>query len=356
MDVSTVNRTDALSFDASENYAVNRQPFDLRGAKLFANQMRWARWLTGHCRSRVDVMHCGDIRPVGYAVRWTHMRTGIPYMLYVNGGDLLRERSKAARSWLKRESARYLFGNAAGIVANSTWCAALASDVMREIGITAPPPVAAIDLGTDPAQFRPPDHTRGAGTSQIILTVARLVPHKGQDIAIRALSALSDEFPELQYVIVGTGEDEARLRDLAAELIVTDRVSFAGRMDDEELKDAYATSTLYVGLSRVDQEINAEGFGISFVEAAASGLPVVAGDSGGVRSAVRDGETGIVVPPTDAAAAASAIRLLLRDPALRARMGEAGRAAVENHYNWDRVAAETREFVRACITRHPSTA
>jgi phosphatidylinositol alpha-1,6-mannosyltransferase len=97
----------------------------------------------------------------------------------------------------------------------------------------------------------------------------------------------------------------------------------------------------------VDDGINVEGFGISFVEAGASGTPSVAGDSGGVRSAVRDGETGIVVPPDDVSALAAAIRRLLADTALRERMGLAARRAVEEHYNWDRVARETDAFARA---------
>ena len=122
------------------------------------------------------------------------------------------------------------------------------------------------------------------------------------------------------------------------------RVIFAGALDEKDLPEAYATSTVYVGPSRVDSEINVEGFGISFLEASASGLPVVAGDSGGVRSAVRDGQTGFVVPPGDVPAVAEAIARLLRDATHRAAVGAEGRRAVESHYNWARVARETRDF------------
>lgn len=82
-------------------------------------------------------------------------------------------------------------------------------------------------------------------------------------------------FPELRYIIVGEGVDEARLRALAKELGVSDRIGFVGPMRDDELPEAYATSTIYLGASRVDNEINVEGFGISFLEAAASGVPAV---------------------------------------------------------------------------------
>ena len=120
-------------------------------------------------------------------------------------------------------------------------------------------------------------------------------------------------------------------------------------MRDDELPETYATSTVYLGASRVDKEINVEGFGISFLEAGASGIPSVAGDSGGVRSAVRDGETGIVVPPTDADAIADAIRSLLLNPDRRKQMGRAARHAVETHYNWDRVARDTRDFTSQVV-------
>jgi glycosyltransferase involved in cell wall biosynthesis len=350
MSVSTVASPGAASFDQHEDYRIFRQPFPFQRANRFSNQLRWARWLTSNRAPKFDVLHCGNIRPVGYGVRWANRRLGIPYLVYVNGGDLLRERRKAERSAVKRMSARSIMGNAAGIVATSKWVAQLATDVMNEVGVETLPPVAALDLGTDPVHFNPSRDTGalrrrwGVGDAPIMLTVARLVPHKGQDMGIRALAMLARDFPQLRYIMVGEGHDELRLRELARELGVSDKVGFVGPMRDDELPEAYATSTIYLGTSRVDREINVEGFGISFLEAGASGVPSIAGDSGGVRSAVRDDETGIVVPPTDLDAIADAIRSLLVNAERRRQMGRAARHAVETHYNWDRVARDTREF------------
>lgn len=355
MEVSTISASDGRAFDAGESYPIHRQSFSFDEANRFANQIRWGRWLMRHCQKRIDVIHCGNIRPVGYAVTWPHARLRIPYLLYVNGGDLLREKAKSEHSRLKRAGARRILGEAAGIVATSSWVAELAGEVMQTVGIESMPPVGAFDLGTDPDRFHPSRDTGalrarwGVGQEPLLITVARLVPHKGQDTAIRALAALRAEFPGLRYVMVGDGHDEQRLRDLARDLGVADRVVFAGALGDDELAEAYATSTLYVGLSRVDREINVEGFGISFLEAASSEVPSIAGDSGGVRSAVRDGETGIVVPPTDIPAIAAAIDSLLRDDTRRTAMGRAARLAVETHYNWNRVARETRDFTYAVI-------
>jgi phosphatidyl-myo-inositol dimannoside synthase len=161
---------------------------------------------------------------------------------------------------------------------------------------------------------------------------------------LKSLATLREEFPALRYAIVGVGPDEQRLRSLAAELKVADRTIFAGALADDEIAEAYATATIYVGLSRVEDVIFAEGFGISFVEAAASGLPSVAGDSGGVRSAVREGISGIIVPPRDVRVVSRAIQDLLNNADARRKMGEAARSLVESYYNWDRVARDTRDF------------
>lgn len=354
--VSTVANESAAEFDAGENYVIDRRPFPFSRANRFTNQVKWARSLASDWGTKIDVIHCGNIRPVGYAVQWAHRRLGIPYLLYVNGGDLLRERRKAANP-IKRLAAKTIFSHASGVVATSQWVADLTTDVMREIGVTAPPPVAAIGLGTDPVQFSPRKNSGflrqkwGVGSSPIMLTVARLVPHKGQDTGLKVLAELQNEFPDLRYVLVGDGHYHDDLRQLALDLGVAARVVFAGDLTDAELSEAYATSTVYLGLSRIDREINAEGFGISFLEAAASGVPSVAGNSGGVSSAVLDGETGFLVPPPEVTAAAGKVRALLADSLLRERMGAAARTAVENHFNWDRVARDTRNFTLDVISQ-----
>ncbi|HEY3287092.1 MAG TPA: glycosyltransferase family 4 protein [Gemmatimonadaceae bacterium] len=353
--VSTVRALDAAHSDAAEPVAVDRQPFNFRQAGRFLNQVRWARWLQQRAPG-FDVVHCGNIRPCGYAAWWARRQTGVPYLVYVNGGDLLREREKAKQR-MKRLTARRIFGEAIGVVANSAWTGELARDIMREIGVSPLPPVADFPLGTDPAQFAP-GHVTGAvrarlgvGDAPYLLTVARLVPHKGQDVAIRALARLAPQHPNLRYVIVGEGPDETRLRELARALGVDARVVFAGPMRDDELPAVYAGAALYVGLSRLLPPINVEGFGISFVEAAASGVPAVAGDSGGVRSAVLDAQTGLVVPPEADDRVAEAIRRLLVDEPLRRRLGAAAREAALQRFNWDRVVTDTLEFAAHCVER-----
>lgn len=352
--VSTVAAAGAAAFDAAEPYAIEREPFPFAEAKRFVNQLRWSRSLVRHIKTGVDVLHLGNVRPCGYAAWLARRQAAIPMLVYVNGGDVLREVQKTRTSTMKRASGRAILGAARGIIANSEWTAGIARTLLEELELPDAPQIRVIELGTDPRQFSPArDRGQlrarfGIGSAPLLLTVARLVPHKGQDIAIQALARLAD-IDGLRYLIVGGGDDQARLAALATTLGVADRVIFAGPMSDAEIAEAYATATVYIGLSRVDRGVNAEGFGISFVEAAASGVPSVAGDSGGVRSAVRDGETGFVVPPDDVDRVGEAVRLLLTNEAVRKRMGTAARHAVEAHYNWDRVARDTVAFAHEVV-------
>lgn len=353
--VSTVAARRGGDFDAGAAYPIHRQKFAFPQANRMGNRIRWAREVTARAPD-FDIIHAGNIRASGYAAWWAARRAGIPYLLYVNGGDLLREKKKAG-SLTRRLGARSIFASSSAIVATSRWVADLSAEVMDIVGVRNRPPIRAFDLGTDPVFFHPQADTGGlrarwnVGSSPLLLTVARLMRHKGQDVGIQALARLSPEFPDVHYVIVGEGPEESRLRSIATTLGVADRVVFAGVLGDDELPEAYATATIYLGPSRVEREIDVEGFGISFIEAAACGTPSVAGDSGGVRSAVRDGETGIVVDPEDVDAVAGALAMLLRDDALRHRMSSAGRAVVERHYNWERVGRDTRELAREVTGR-----
>ncbi len=355
--VSTVAAANAQRFDQEEPYRIAREPFTFQGAKTATNRWRWARSIARRAGD-VDVIHCGNIRPCGYPLMLARRGAarGAPFLIYVNGSDLLQERERITASAMKRWFVRRLLSRCAGIVANSAWTAETAWCLCETLRIDAADRIVAIDLGTDPEQFRP-ENDRGALRASlgwkglcVALTVARLVPHKGQDVALRAMAAVLREHPTLRYLIVGDGPNESTLRTLARDLGIADRVAFAGPMTDEEVAEAYATSDVYIGLSRQDGKA-IEGFGISFIEASASGLPVIAGDSGGVRSAVRDGETGVVVPPNDCDAAASALRQLLANPERRKALGRAGRRLVETHYNWDRVARETAAFVERAVQR-----
>lgn len=208
---------------------------------------------------------------------------------------------------------------------------------LRNLGL---PKAIVVYPGTDPQRFVPPATVKES-TAPTLLTVSRVVPRKGIDLVIKSLPALLEEWPGLQYVVIGDGPDRERLQNLTQQFDVVGTVRFLGRVSEAQLRQQYHQADVFVMPSReIVESGSVEGFGIVYLEAGACGLPVVAGRSGGAVEAVRDGETGFLVPPDDADALSETLQRLLADADLRRRLGENGRAWVESEMNWDRAAQE----------------
>lgn len=328
---------------------IDRLGVPARRLKTLQGLVQWSRRVTALIAEHsAGFIWCGNLRPAAYPAKWAHERSGIPYGVIVHGGDLLALRINYVDSRIKRAAARALLGTAEVLVAGSRWTHDLACDVLRELGLPERTGrVRVVPLGTDPLIFHPGLDPRSFAeanrlpTGRWLLTVARLVPHKGIDTTIRALGLLAPRFPDLRYAVVGRGGERGALAELAREEGVEDRVHFLTNITDEHLPLAYALATIYVGVSRQTPK-DVEGFGISLLEAQASGKPVVAGRSGGMPDAVHDGETGVLADPEDSGSVAAAIAEFLAQPARAERFGKAGREAVERFFNWPRVVADLR--------------
>ena len=208
---------------------------------------------------------------------------------------------------------------------------------LTEIGL---PPPAIIPPGTNPAQFFPTNISNPRETA-ILLTIGRLVPRKGIDTVLQALPPLLPTFPHLRYRIGSDGPDRVRLEQLVATLKLEKVVSFLGKIPPESLPGIYREAHIFVMPTREEAGGRSiEGFGIVYLEASASGLPVIASRSGGAVEAVQDGKTGILVPPNNPTAVAQAITTLLQDNALRLKMGQAGRKWIETTMNWERATKQ----------------
>jgi phosphatidylinositol alpha-1,6-mannosyltransferase len=173
---------------------------------------------------------------------------------------------------------------------------------------------------------------------ELVLSISRLVPRKGFDVAIEAAALLAPSRPELVLAISGGGRDEARLRRLAAERKAP--VRFLGRVANDRLPALYGCADVFTMACRSRWGgLEQEGFGIVFVEAAACGVPQVAGDSGGAAEAVDDGVTGLVVRrPEDPREVAAAFEALLDDPVRRAEMAVASRKRAVAEFSYDVLA------------------
>ena len=213
--------------------------------------------------------------------------------------------------------------------------------------------------GVDSEMFRP-----GAGGAAVrerlgigqdvpvVLCVSRMVPRKGQDTLIKAwpavLAGLSARGarPLPALLLVGDGPYASSLRDLASRNRVSDSVLFTGPVPWEDLPAYYDAGTIFAMPCRTRRAgLDVEGLGIVYLEASATGLPVIGGDSGGAPDAILPGETGYVVGGQDVAALTARLTELLSDQDAAAAMGEKGVAWVDREWRWDLVAARLAEIL-----------
>lgn len=186
-----------------------------------------------------------------------------------------------------------------------------------------------------------------APDAELIVGVSRLVPRKGFDTAIAAVARMARARPNLELVIAGAGRDEDRLARLARDRGAP--VRFLGRVSFEDLPLLYGCADVFAMLCRNRWlGLEQEGFGIVFLEAAACGVPQVAGASGGAAEAVDDGTTGLVVgDPDNVDEVVVAFERLLDDDEGRRAMGAAARARAEAEFSYEVLAAKLWNTLRA---------
>lgn len=264
-------------------------------------------------------------------------RMGRPYVVVVHGSELL------GRLPLGQRVMGGVLRQAAAVVAAGDFPAAEA----RRIAGRLAAPLTVVPPGVDCHRFRPlAPATRGEFRTSfgipeqalVVVGVSRLVRRKGFDVLIRAAARVAPRHPRLLVAIAGDGRDRRRLERLIERTAAP--VRLMGRIDDQRLPALYGTADIFAMCCRTRWAgLEPEGFGIVFLEAAASGTPQLAGASGGAADAVADGETGLVVDrPHDPEAVASALEALLEAPQTRRRMGEQGRRRAESDFDYDRLA------------------
>ena len=173
----------------------------------------------------------------------------------------------------------------------------------------------------------------------LLLTVAQLNPRKGIDNTLRAVANLISKGREVNYVVIGKGEDESRLRGIIKRMGLEGYSYIFTDISDEELLKFYNISNAFILFSRKEGSENIEGFGIALLEANACGIPVIAGRSGGIPDAVVDGETGFLLDPLDIEALAMTIKLLLENPEQARLLGKQGRERIVEEYNWEKITS-----------------
>ncbi len=270
-------------------------------------------------------------------------RCRMPYAVVLHGAEVT---VPAAVPGLNHLLARVV-GDASLLICAGGYPAAQAARCVG--GVSRLPPVAVVPPGVDVERFRPLDDAERRAARRrlglpddgpLVVGVSRLVPRKGFDVVLRATARLTDRLPGLVVALAGDGRDRPRLEREARRSGAP--VRFLGRVADAELPSLIGCADAFAMCCR-DRwlGLEQEGFGIVFVEAAACGVPVLAGRSGGASEAVVDGVTGLVCDrPRDADAVAATLLPLLADPVLARRLGRAARQRAERHLSYDQLAGQ----------------
>ncbi len=270
---------------------------------------------------------------------------GLPFVVYAHGNEIL---DAANGKW---QTPRLALMQAARVFANSRFTAGL----LQGMGVK-PERIEIVWPGCDAKRFKPQEPSRSLrdkflGSRQngrVILTVG-LESLKGHDMVIRALPRIRRSFPDITYLIVGGGSQD-KLDALARELGVRNHVIFSGLVSDEDIPGVYGLCDVFAMPSRQDLAAhNVEGFGLAYLEANASGKPVVGGKSGGVEDAVVEGLTGLLVNPLDPEDIASALETLLGKPDFARSLGEHGRQRVVNEFAWDTIGKRVQSILNSVV-------
>lgn len=285
-----------------------------------------------------SVVHCARALPEGVAAWMARRLFGAPYVCWAHGEDV-------ATAQLSRELnlvMRRVFRGAHAAIANSRSTATMLTD----IGVPTER-IAVVYPGVDSSRFLPDIpgaaaiRSRYAQPGEVLaLTVGRLQRRKGHDLVLRALSGLPAS-ARIRYLIVGDGEERARLEGMMAELRLQDRVHFLGLVPSEDLPAYYAASDFFVHPNRLDGR-DVEGFGIVFLEAASAGKAAIGGASGGVPEAVLKDQTGLLVSGLDVEELRHAMLVLASSIERRTIMGQKARRRVDSEFSWEAAAAKMR--------------
>ncbi len=256
--------------------------------------------------------------------------TGRRSLVFLYGKDILGARSSRLERVLLVLASRLSMK----VAVNSKFTASLLpASLAKKTGVLYP--------GVDPAiaEGRAAD---ASGTHEkAILFVGRLVERKGADELIRAFAELDGEVGEARLEIVGDGPEMGRLRELAKEAGVGEKTRFFGTLTGQRLYERFSNAYVFAMPSK-SAKGDVEGFGTVFLEAGLFGKPSIGTRSGGIPEAIRDGETGILIPEQDPEALREALQELLSDEAKTHRLGENARDLVESKFTW---AASTEALV-----------
>lgn len=332
-EIKGANIHDAKIWDSRRQYKVHRRKL------LF--KLIWPAWLLLIWRiyrtakgEKAEILQVGQVLPVGTAVYLlTRLKRRWKYIVYSHGMDITMPQKRRFKRFLLRK----ILHNAAKVVTVSSFTRneLVKLGVARDKIVMVSPGVKVFELFDDTKTIALETvHRYDLVGRRVLLSVGRLVERKGHDVVLRALPEVVRHFPNLLYVVVGSGPYLETLKNLAIKLRLEHNVLFAGSVTDKQKITWYELCEVFIMTPKRLSNDDVEGFGIVYLEANALGRPVIASDSGGVSEAVINGSNGFLIEPENVARTAEAIISLLSDTELARSLGEHGRDRAIKEFTW----------------------
>ncbi len=285
-------------------------------------------------KETIATIYVHQVLPGGHVARIIKKLFKVPYIVFLHGTDL----DHALAFPRKRKHLIKIVSEAHSVVVNSSFLAEKFTKAIflpTPVRVLNPAPADYFFETVDSEKIKKLKSQLALQGKKVLLSVGRMVPGKGYATLTRLLPRLLEKFPDLVWICIGDGPEKARIVEMATKTNVQHVIRFLGSVDQLELPVFYQLADLFVLLAGSDSTTE-EGWGTVFMEAAASGLAVVAGGVGGVPEAVLDKVTGRVVPPTNEEAMLAAISDLLLDPAQATSLGQAAKTRAQNEYTWQK--------------------
>lgn len=349
--------------DAAFDRKISSQWFDIRrnGSRLTDWSVRrtpvLARKVLRIARVAAEcspaAIHCGDLFPQDFAGMLLRKLGQVPFLVFVHGDEVSQTQNRRLQPRLR--DAIYRAADFV-VVANR-----YAYDRVVDI-LGSRDRITMITPGVDTELFHPGPRPAWiseqyqVGHDPLIVTVGRLVKKKGHETVLRALPAVIKTHPKLKYLIVGDGPERRHLEKAASELGLGACVRFTGDVPNYRVGDFYRAADIFCLVNQEDETGDIESFGMVFVEAGASGKPVVGGRSGGTAQSILDGRSGILCEPGNPLQLAELLNLLISRPDLSKTMGETGLARARRDFCWDSRAEQLSEVHRSITSATPRNA
>ncbi|MEA2715441.1 MAG: hypothetical protein QOG91_469 [Candidatus Parcubacteria bacterium] len=287
-----------------------------------------------------DIIHAHWIVPQGLVASVAAKLANAPMVLSAHGSDVFIFRRGRLRRLINFATKR-----AAVVTLNSS----ANFKALSEIDVRSKKII--IPMGIDTSRFSPAMKNRELKKrlkikGLFLLAVGRLVELKGFNYLLDAMTAIAADLPESKLIIIGSGPELGNLKKQAKDLDLEEQVVFLGNIQNSELPEYYASADIFIGPSVETKDGAMEAFGIVFLEALASGAAVISTSSGGISDIVKDCLTGIVVPERDSKAIYQAVKKIIDEPALRARLRENGLRLAGDSYSWDKIGSQFADLYR----------